>query len=107
MGDDTAYIDAELFDPGVSKKKRAPRAPTSDLIPLPATNTKAYADIKWLVDRYHAITHRSKELIENDILAKGNTGLKPGWTRAMSPYSKKTSCVRLAAASCWMCCVLS
>jgi len=46
--------------------------------------TRRYAVKKWSIDRYHKRTHRSRDLIENDILA-GLLKLEPGDTRYMTP----------------------
>ena len=47
--------------------------------------SEEYAQAKLNVDWYHTITHRSWELIENDILINESLGLQPGDTRMMSP----------------------
>jgi len=75
-----------VFDPHISKRKHTPKVKTSDWRPMPPSNSRGYAETKWRVNRYHQITHRSKELIENDIIANpGLFGMVPGDSRFMSP----------------------
>jgi hypothetical protein len=70
--------------PRQHKLKYAPKAGKFGWKPMADPKTRRYAVKKWSIDRYHKRTHRSRDLIENDILA-GLLKLEPGDTRYMTP----------------------
>ena len=67
------------------KQQHAPKAPVGEYRKMPELGSQEYAKTRRKVDRYHEITHRSKELIESDILVNPGLNLQPGDTRMMSP----------------------
>jgi len=67
------------------KRRWAPKASRFGWPTIAPPSSRDYALKKYRVDRYHAKTHRSRFLIENDILASIAKGLEPGDTRYMSP----------------------
>ena len=72
-------------DPHISPKRQAPKAPKAEWRVLPDPRTRAYADLKLKVDRYHKIRHRTGEQFEADILAMPKLGFVPGDSRVMGP----------------------
>jgi hypothetical protein len=70
--DDTAF-GPTVVKTGAVKQKHAPKAPVGEYRKMPELGSQEYAKTRRKVDRYHEVTHRSKELIESDILV--NPGL--------------------------------